>query len=320
MARPPQFPLLDQGQEFVIFSNGSLDLSSNIRIWHGPYTRCPVTFGSISIQRPTSFSPVYRQSPWLTCLQIYEYYMGAHQLYLWCKRYFVISPYWLQLCQSYIGLYNPLENFRFWAFVWNNCPKVFEACQCFKRMALALFVFSLVLSALNTLSRFCRDSARASSSCSFSAKASMICKPQIGNSSAAYANLSIMFFQSIRYILFEKNVDWLVGWLVVLGLTALWDSISVYIGPSPKEREKEERKDRWEQTHPHLLQNCRTPRHWKFTQHHRTTRPPPKNVEEGGWKKTSLPDSICCSGPFFSAAIHMNCTYSLIVQVFSGVS
>ena len=28
----------------------------------------------------------------------------------------------------------------------------------------------------------------------------------------------------------------LVGWLVVLGLTALRDSISVYIGPSPKER------------------------------------------------------------------------------------
>ena len=36
----------------------------------------------------------------------------------------------------------------------------------------------------------------------------------------------------------------LVGWLVVLGLTALLDSISVYIGPSPKERETEERKDR----------------------------------------------------------------------------
>ena len=29
------------------------------------------------------------------------------------------------------------------------------------------------------------------------------------------------------------------GWLVVLSLTALWDSISVYIGLSPKEREKE---------------------------------------------------------------------------------
>ena len=33
----------------------------------------------------------------------------------------------------------------------------------------------------------------------------------------------------------------LVGWLVVLGLTALRDNISVYIGPSPKEREKEEK-------------------------------------------------------------------------------
>ena len=33
-------------------------------------------------------------------------------------------------------------------------------------------------------------------------------------------------------------------WLVVLGLTALTDSISVYIGPSHKERETEERKDR----------------------------------------------------------------------------
>ena len=31
------------------------------------------------------------------------------------------------------------------------------------------------------------------------------------------------------------------GWLVVLGLTALLDNISVYIGPSPKEREKEEK-------------------------------------------------------------------------------
>ena len=47
-------------------------------------------------------------------------------------------------------------------------------------------------------------------------------------------------------IYLNKKVGWLVGWLVVLGLTALWDNISVYIGPSPKEREKEERKDRGE--------------------------------------------------------------------------
>ena len=38
----------------------------------------------------------------------------------------------------------------------------------------------------------------------------------------------------------------MVVWLVVLGLTALSDSISVYIGPSPRQREKEERKDRGE--------------------------------------------------------------------------
>ena len=37
-----------------------------------------------------------------------------------------------------------------------------------------------------------------------------------------------------------------VGWLVVLGLMACLDSISVYIGPSPREREKEERNDRRE--------------------------------------------------------------------------
>ena len=32
------------------------------------------------------------------------------------------------------------------------------------------------------------------------------------------------------------------GWVVVLGLTNFRDSISVYIGPSPREREKEEKK------------------------------------------------------------------------------
>ena len=49
------------------------------------------------------------------------------------------------------------------------------------------------------------------------------------------------------------------GCLVVLGLTALRDSILVYIGPSPREREKEKRNDRREKKcpnnpHPHLLQ------------------------------------------------------------------
>ena len=30
---------------------------------------------------------------------------------------------------------------------------------------------------------------------------------------------------------------------------------------------------------PYCYQNCRTPRHWKFTQHHRTARPPPLATE-----------------------------------------
>ena len=54
----------------------------------------------------------------------------------------------------------------------------------------------------------------------------------------------------------ENRSTWL---LVVLGLTALWDNISVYIGPSPREREEEKRSDRWEKKcpnnpHPHLMQ------------------------------------------------------------------
>ena len=42
----------------------------------------------------------------------------------------------------------------------------------------------------------------------------------------------------------------LVGWLVVLGYTALLDSISVYIRPSAREREIEKRSDRLEKKCP----------------------------------------------------------------------
>ena len=61
------------------------------------------------------------------------------------------------------------------------------------------------------------------------------------------------------YLYFQVNFLGPVRWLVVLGLTALWDSISVYIGLSPREREKEKRNDRQEKKcpnnpHPHPLQ------------------------------------------------------------------
>ena len=42
---------------------------------------------------------------------------------------------------------------------------------------------------------------------------------------------------------FDIVVDWLIGFFWFKALT---DSISVYIGPAPKEREKEKRKDRGE--------------------------------------------------------------------------
>ena len=83
--------------------------------------------------------------------------------------------------------------------------------------------------------------------------------------------------------------SWLVG---CFGFTALWGSISVYIRQPPKERERK-RRERIDEIKknvqttptctcckrsrplPYCNPNCRTPRHWKFTQHHRTDRPPP---------------------------------------------
>ena len=45
----------------------------------------------------------------------------------------------------------------------------------------------------------------------------------------------------ISAIIKDCNINNEFGWLVVLGLL---DSISVYIGPSPREREREKRNDR----------------------------------------------------------------------------
>ena len=57
---------------------------------------------------------------------------------------------------------------------------------------------------------------------------------------------SCMFNGENVSFMFEKEIQRKVGWLVVLGLTALWDSISVYIRQSPREQEKEEKMtDKW---------------------------------------------------------------------------
>ena len=47
-----------------------------------------------------------------------------------------------------------------------------------------------------------------------------------------------------------RQMNFCVGWLVVLGLTAFWDSVSVYIGTSPRARERQERNDRREKKCP----------------------------------------------------------------------
>ena len=80
-------------------------------------------------------------------------------------------------------------------------------------------------------------------------------------------------------------IIWLVG---CFGLNGPLRSISVYIGPFAREREKEKRNDRREKNVqttppaptasavspcPTLFQISRLLRHWKFTHHHHTTRP-----------------------------------------------
>ena len=70
------------------------------------------------------------------------------------------------------------------------------------------------------------------------------------------------FIKFARYMYMEERrqnssnvsctqVSWLVG---CFGLTALSDSVSVYIGPSPRDEVKEERNDKREKKCPHLLQ------------------------------------------------------------------
>ena len=53
-------------------------------------------------------------------------------------RYAAISPNWLPLCKGCSGLFNPWENSWFWAFMYNNLSKVFEACYSAQLLTLYL--------------------------------------------------------------------------------------------------------------------------------------------------------------------------------------
>ena len=84
-------------------------------------------------------------------------------------------------------------------------------------------------------------------------------------------------------------LEWLVGCFGFNG--PLRQYFSLYRAASQREGEREERIDESKNVQttptrtyckrnrplPYCNQNCRTPRHWRFTQHHRTTRPSPFN-------------------------------------------
>ena len=99
----------------------------------------------------------------------------------------------------------------------------------------------------------------------------------------------IKIFKTLRQyeILQNHLVHWLVGCFGFNG--PLRQYFSLYRAVSQREGEREERIDESKNVQttptrtyckrnrplPYCYQNCRTPRHLKLTQHHRTTRPPP---------------------------------------------
>ena len=82
---------------------------------------------------------------------------------------------------------------------------------------------------------------------------------------------------------------WLVGWLfwVKRPFETVFQSISGHLPERGRKRRERIEESKNVQTTPirtyckrnrplpYYHPNCRTPRHWKFTQDHRTTRPPP---------------------------------------------
>ena len=131
----------------------------------------------------------------------------------------VFSPDWLQPCKSCSScaiLISGLEpssettapRYLKLVTVPSFCP--FTLIPLWMPFALFVikFVFLALISILYLVQVLLRLSTRTSKILLFlSQSIYVIGKPQIGNISAAYANLTIMFFQSIRNDLFEKFVE-----------------------------------------------------------------------------------------------------------------
>ena len=116
------------------------------------------------------------------------------------------------------------------------------------------------------------------------------------------------FFSHLSFLVsFSLSLGFLVGCLGFNG--PLRQYFSIYRAVSQREGERRERIDESKnvQTNPtrtyckrnrplpYCNQNCRTPRHWKFTQYYRTTRPP-----HSLWETARYRLKYCLEGPLSS--------------------
>ena len=116
----------------------------------------------------------------------------------------------------------------------------------------------------------------------------------------------LLLLSSIISLLFLP-LSGLVGWLVVLGFETVFQSISGRLRERGR-RKRELIDERKMSTQPPpaptasvvdpcptLIQISRTPWHWKFTQNHRTTRPPPTPLSL--WETARYRLKYCLKGP-----------------------
>ena len=110
---------------------------------------------------------------------------------------------------------------------------------------------------------------------------------------------------------------WLVGCFGFNG--PLRQYFSLYRAVSQREGERGERIDESKNVQttptrtyckrnrllPYCNPNCRTPRHWKFTQHHRTTRPPTLVIQESKEEITKLSLFVNMATKYGGVLIHV---------------
>ena len=115
---------------------------------------------------------------------------------------------------------------------------------------------------------------------------------------AGVLRLTLLFFHFVLFL--RCQVGWLFGFN-----GPLRQYFSLYQAVSQREGEREKGEKRTDESKnvqttstrtyykrsrplPYCNPNCRTPQHWKFTQHHRTTRPPPLRCQQIHYSRVTL--------------------------------